>query len=66
MGQVELFARRARTNAHPGALNELQMIVHHLIERNYRPDIDPTLPFTEQVVALAECFRGRLISMVAN
>ena len=66
VGQVELFARRVRTNAHPGALNELQMIVHHLIERNYRPDIDPTLPFTEQVVALAECFRGRLISLVAN
>ncbi|KGG14872.1 MULTISPECIES: protein adenylyltransferase SelO [unclassified Prochlorococcus] len=66
VGQIELFARRARSNAHQGALNELQMIVKHLIERNYKQVIDPNLPFNDQVVELAQLFRGRLISLVAN
>ena len=42
------------------------MIVQHLIERNYRPEIDPALPFSDQVLALAELFRGRLTALVAN
>ena len=66
VGQLELFARRARSHAHPGALNELRMIVAHLIERNYRPEIDPSLDFSDQVVALAGLFRQRLIALVAN
>jgi uncharacterized protein YdiU (UPF0061 family) len=66
VGQLELFARRARSEAHPGALNELQMIVQHLIERNYRPEIDPSLEFSDQVVELAGLFRGRLTALVAN
>ena len=66
VGQLELFARRARSEAHPGALNELQMIVQHLIERNYRPEIDAGLPFHEQVVELARLFRQRLTALVAN
>ena len=66
VGQLELFARRARSEAHPGALNELQMIVQHLIERNYRPEIDAGLPFSEQVVELAGLFRNRLTALVAN
>ncbi len=66
VGQLELFARRARTQAHPGAMNELQMIVQHLIERNYRPQIDPALEFSEQVVELARLFRGRLTALVAH
>ena len=66
VGQLELFARRARCNAHPAALNELQMIVQHLIERNYRPEIDPTLSFSDQVVALASLFRSRLTALVAH
>jgi uncharacterized protein YdiU (UPF0061 family) len=66
VGQVELFARRARSAAHPGALEELRMIVAHLIERNYRPEIDPHLPFADQVVELARLFRGRLTSLVAD
>jgi uncharacterized protein YdiU (UPF0061 family) len=66
VGQLELFARRARSQAHPEALNELQMIVAHLIERNYRPEIDPSLDFCDQVVALAGLFRARLVSLVAN
>ena len=66
VGQLELFARRARKQAHPGALDELHLIVQHLIERNYRPEIDPALPFSEQVLELARLFRGRLTALVAN
>ncbi|MFM7549877.1 MAG: protein adenylyltransferase SelO family protein [Cyanobacteriota bacterium] len=66
VGQLELFARRARSGAHPEALNELRMIVEHLIERNYRQEIDPALAFADQVVELATLFRGRLASLVAN
>ena len=66
VGQLELFARRVRSKAHPGAMNELRMIVEHLIERNYRGEIDPGLPFANQVVELARLFRGRLTALVAN
>ncbi len=66
VGQLELFARRARSNAHPGALRELQMITAHLIERNYRSEINAALPFAEQVLELARLFRGRLTALVAN
>ncbi len=66
VGQLELFARRARSEAHPDALNELRMITAHLIERNYRPEIDPSLEFSEQVVELAGLFRARLTALVAD
>ena len=66
VGQLELFARRVRSGAHPQARHELRMIVAHLIERNYRQEIDPALAFSDQVVALAGLFRGRLTSLVAN
>jgi uncharacterized protein YdiU (UPF0061 family) len=66
VGQLELFARRARSQAHPQALNELRMIVAHLIERNYRPEIDPTLEFSDQVLELARLFRARLIALVGH
>jgi uncharacterized protein YdiU (UPF0061 family) len=66
VGQLELFARRVRRQAHPEALNELRLIVAHLIERNYRPEIDAALPFSDQVVELASLFRGKLTSLVAN
>ena len=66
VGQLELFARRARSQAHPEALKELRMIVAHLIERNYRPEIDPAMAFSDQVVELAGLFRARLTSLVAN
>ncbi|MEB3256683.1 MAG: protein adenylyltransferase SelO family protein [Cyanobacteriota bacterium] len=66
VGQLELFARRVRRQAHPGALDELQMIVVHLIQRNYRPEIEPSLPFHDQVVELARLFRTRLTALVAN
>jgi uncharacterized protein YdiU (UPF0061 family) len=66
VGQLELFARRVRSKAHPEALHELRLIVQHLIERNYHEEIDPALEFSEQVVALAGLFRGRLTALVAN
>jgi len=66
VGQLELFARRVRRQAHPEARGELRMIVAHLIERNYRQEIDPALDFSDQVVQLARLFRGRLTSLVAN
>ncbi|MEY3964698.1 MAG: hypothetical protein RLZZ106_1953, partial [Cyanobacteriota bacterium] len=66
VGQLELFARRARSNAHPGALRELQLITEHLIERNYRAEINAALPFHEQVLELARLFRGRLTNLVAQ
>ena len=66
VGQLELFARRVRRDAHPEALQELRMIVAHLIERNYRPAIDPALPFNDQVLQLAALFRDRLTALVAE
>jgi uncharacterized protein YdiU (UPF0061 family) len=66
VGQLELFARRARSQAHAGALRELQMITAHLIERNYRSEINAGLPFSAQVLELARLFRGRLSALVAQ
>ena len=66
VGQLELFARRARSQAHPNALTELRMITAHLIEREYSRDIDQQRPFHEQVVALAEAFQSRLTSLVTD
>ena len=66
VGQLELFARRVRNNAHPGALEELRMIVSHLIEREYQSDINQYLGFADQLVQLAKLFRQRLTSLVAN
>jgi len=66
VGQLELFARRARSHAHPTALGELRMIVSHLIEREYKSDINQILAFADQLVELARLFRQRLTSLVAN
>ena len=66
VGQLELFARRVRRAAHPGALNELQLIVQHLIERNYRPQIAADLSFEDQLLELAQLFRDRLTALVAH
>lgn len=66
VGQIELFARRARDNAHPNAHDELRLIVQHLIDRNYRAEIDATLTFSQQVLELARLFRGRLTALVAS
>jgi len=66
VGQLELFARRVRGNAHQSALEELRMIVSHVIDREYQNDINQNLVFTDQVVELAKLFRRRLTSLVAN
>lgn len=66
VGQLELFARRTRNKEYDHAPHELRLLVQHLIEREYKDDIDTTLPFADQVITLAECFRGRLTELVAN
>ena len=66
VGQIELFARRARCNEHSEALNELEAIVKHLIEREYSSEIDTTRSFEEQVVTLAALFRDRLTRLVSG
>ena len=66
VGQIELFARRARKQEHPDAMIELEKIVLHLIDREYADVIDNTLSTAEKVVLLARVFRSRLTSLVAN
>ena len=66
IGQLELFARRVRNNAHPRAPEELHMIVSHLLKREYECEIDQEIAFADQLVELAKRFRGRLCSLVAN
>jgi uncharacterized protein YdiU (UPF0061 family) len=66
VGQLELFARRARSYAHPKALEELRMIVTHLIAREYKKEIDQKFVFADQVIELAKLFRKRLTALVAN
>ena len=66
VGQLELFARRVRSDAHPKALQELRMIVSHLIEREYKNNINQDHGFEDQLVELATLFRQRLTALVAN
>lgn len=66
VGQIELFGRRARKQEHPNAMEELEQIVLHLIDREYANVIDQTLSLSEKVVLLAREFRSRLTSLVAN
>lgn len=66
VGQLELFGRRARQQAHAGALDELRRIAQHVIDREYPGEVDPHLPFEEKLVALAAAFRDRLTSLIAD
>jgi uncharacterized protein YdiU (UPF0061 family) len=66
IGQLELFARRARKNEHPKAMEELEKIVLHLIEREYGDVIDQKLATAQKAVLLASEFRSRLTVLVAN
>ena len=66
VGQLELFGRRARKQEHPRAIEELEQLVLHLIDREYSGVIDQTLATPTKVVMLAQAFRGRLASLVAN
>jgi uncharacterized protein YdiU (UPF0061 family) len=66
VGQLELFGRRARRMEHPKAMEELEKIVLHSIDREYGDVIDQKLSTVEKVVLLALEFRSRLTSLVAN
>ena len=66
VGQVELFARRARKNEHEKAYEELEKIVLHLIDREYSANIDNSLDIAEKVLLLATEFRTRLSSLIVN
>jgi len=66
VGQLELFGRRARNMEHPKAMEELEKIVLHLIDRQYGDVIDRQLTTAEKVVLLARAFRSRLTMLVAN
>ena len=66
VGQLELFGRRARKNEHPKAMEELEKIVLHLIDREYSEVIDAQLSLKEKVLLLATEFCSRLTSLVAN
>ncbi|MDD3477065.1 MAG: protein adenylyltransferase SelO family protein [Sulfurimonas sp.] len=66
VGQLELFGRRARKNEHPKAMQELEMIVLHLIEREYSDVIDTNLTIEQKVLLLAREFCNRLTSLVAD
>ncbi len=66
VGQLELFGRRVRKGEHPKAMEELEKIVLHLIDREYSDVIDEQLTTPEKVVLLAREFRTRLTSLVAN
>lgn len=66
VGQLELFGRRARKDEHPKAMEELEKMVLHIIDREYSDVIDEHLSTQEKVVLLAREFSSRLTSLVAN
>ena len=66
VGQLELFARRVRANAHSQVFEELEKIVLHLIDREYADVIDKQPSTPEKIVILAREFRTRLMSLIAN
>ena len=66
VGQLELFGRRARKNEHPKAMEELEKIVLHLIDREYSELINTNLTIAQKALLLAGEFRSRLTSLVAN
>lgn len=66
VGQLELFSRRTRDKANTGALEELRMIVEHLIEREYKTEVDQAQSFEKQLVKLTKLFRDRLTCLIAN
>ena len=66
VGQIELFGRRARKKEHPKALEELQAIVLHLIDREYSDSIDKNLSIQNKVLLLAQKFAKRLSSLIAD
>lgn len=66
VGQLELYGRRARKNEHPKAMEELEKIVLHLIDREYIEAINKNLSTAEKVISLSHEFLNRLTTLVAN
>jgi len=66
VGQLELFGRRARKKEHPQAMEELEKIVLHLIDREYADVIDQKLTTPDKILLLAREFLNQLTSLVAN
>ncbi|GLQ00845.1 hypothetical protein GCM10007891_26980 [Methylophaga thalassica] len=66
VGQLELFARRVVNHAHENAMDELEKIVLHVIDREYADVIDNSLNIETKVILLAKAFRERLTSLIAN
>ncbi|TEW53644.1 hypothetical protein E2R68_11890 [Psychromonas sp. RZ22] len=70
VGQLELFARRTREDEQFDeqlkAMQELEKIVLHLIDRDYADVIDKQLLLSEKIVLLASGFRDRVTSLIAN
>ncbi|BCE02646.1 protein adenylyltransferase SelO [Marinicellulosiphila megalodicopiae] len=66
VGQIELFARRARINEHTISMQELEQIVQHVIDREYKDVIDTHSSNPEKIIELARQFQTRLTSMIAN
>lgn len=66
VGQLELFARRVVNHAHENAMDELEKIVLHVIDREYADVIDNNLNIETKVISLAKAFRERLTSLIAN
>ncbi len=66
VGQLELFSRRARKKEHPKAMEELEKIVLHLIDREYGDVIDQTLATVEKVVLLAREFLNQPMAAERN
>ncbi|NCB13900.1 MAG: hypothetical protein EOM78_20065, partial [Erysipelotrichia bacterium] len=56
----------ARKNEHENALKELEMIVLHLIDREYSEIIKVDLTLEKKIILLANAFQNRLTSLVAN
>lgn len=65
VGQIELFGRRARTKDNE-SLKELEMIVQHLIDREYSEEIDASLPIADKAVKLVAEYGERLTTLVVN
>ena len=66
VGQLELFARRARKDEHPRAAAELEQLLVHAIEREYRQEVPSDLPLAEQLLRFTHAFCDRLTTLVAH
>ena len=66
VGQLELFARRARKGEHPRAMEELELLLRHVLDREYRPEISAVADLGDQLVHLARVFGERLSSLAAH